>query len=116
MLRGRKEKWQGMELVILEQMVLANHLLRKIDRSIDFSFIGKLCAPPCTAKMWADRPWSRKLCSACCLWAICTESAWKDGWRKKPTTTLPKMVLRTGAYGKSAGCDDHQRKPHPSVP
>ena len=45
MLRSRKEKQQGMELVILEQMVPENHLLRKIDRSIDFSFIGKLCAP-----------------------------------------------------------------------
>lgn len=45
MLRSRKEKQQGMELVILEQMVPENHLLRKIDRSIDFSFINKLCAP-----------------------------------------------------------------------
>lgn len=32
-------------MVILEQLVPENHLLRKIDRSIDFSFIGKLCAP-----------------------------------------------------------------------
>ena len=45
MLRNRKEKQQGMEVVILEQMVPENHLLRKIDRSIDFSFINKLCAP-----------------------------------------------------------------------
>lgn len=45
MLRSRKEKQQGMELVILEQMVPESHLLRKIDRSIDFSFINKLCAP-----------------------------------------------------------------------
>lgn len=45
MLRSRKEKQQGMEVVILEQMVPENHLLRKIDRSIDFSFINKLCAP-----------------------------------------------------------------------
>ena len=42
MLRSRKEKQQGMEVVILEQMVPENHLLRKIDRSIDFSFINKL--------------------------------------------------------------------------
>lgn len=45
MLRSRKEKQQGIEVVILEQMVPENHLLRKIDRSIDFSFINKLCAP-----------------------------------------------------------------------
>ena len=49
MLRSRKEKQQGMEVVILEQMVPENHLLRKIDRSIDFSFINKLCAH-CTVK------------------------------------------------------------------
>ena len=34
-----------MEVVILEQMVPENHLLRKLDRGIDFSFINKLCAP-----------------------------------------------------------------------
>ena len=45
MLRNRKEKQQGMEVVILEQMAPENHLLRKIDRSIDFSFINRLCAP-----------------------------------------------------------------------
>ena len=45
MLRSRKEKQQGLELIILEQMVPENHLLRKIARSIDFSFINKLCAP-----------------------------------------------------------------------
>ena len=45
MLRSRKEKQQGMEVLILEQMVPENHLLRKLDRGIDFSFINKLCAP-----------------------------------------------------------------------
>ncbi len=50
MLRSRKEKQQGMEVVILEQMVPENHLLRKIDRSIDFSFVGKICAPPVQRK------------------------------------------------------------------
>jgi len=32
-----------MELVILEQMIPENHLLRRIDRAVDFSFIHKLC-------------------------------------------------------------------------
>ena len=45
MLRRRKEKHQGMEGSILEQMAPENHLLRKIDRDIDFSCINKLCAP-----------------------------------------------------------------------
>lgn len=45
MLRRQKEEQQGLELVILEQMVLGNHLLRKINRSIDFSFINKMYEP-----------------------------------------------------------------------
>ena len=34
-----------MELVIIEQMIPEGHLLRRIDRSIDFTFIHKLCEP-----------------------------------------------------------------------
>ena len=45
MLREKRDKQQGMEMVILEQMIPQDHLLRKIDQSIDFSFIYKLCAP-----------------------------------------------------------------------
>ena len=45
MLNKFHEKQQGMELIILEQLVPQDHLLRKIDRSIDFSFIRRLCAP-----------------------------------------------------------------------
>lgn len=45
MLRERRERQQQMDLVILEQMIPENHLLRKIDRVVDFSFIHDLCAP-----------------------------------------------------------------------
>ena len=45
MLRNVHEKQQGMELVILEQLVPQNHLLLRIDRSVDFTFIRKLYAP-----------------------------------------------------------------------
>ena len=45
MLRERREKQQRMDLVILEQLVPENHLLRKIDEAVDFSFIHELCAP-----------------------------------------------------------------------
>lgn len=45
MLRKVHEKQQEMELVILEQMIPEDHLLRKIDRSIDFSFIHRMCEP-----------------------------------------------------------------------
>ena len=46
MLRDRRERQQQMDLVILEQMIPEDHLLRKIDRVVDFSFIHELCTPP----------------------------------------------------------------------
>ena len=79
MLRSRKEKQQGMEVVILEQMVPEKHLLRRIDRSIDFSFINRLCAP------LYSKNTGRTACSACCLWAICMGSIQSGGWKKKST-------------------------------
>lgn len=45
MLREKRNKQQEMQVVILEQLVPEGHLLRKIDREIDFSFIRKLCEP-----------------------------------------------------------------------
>ena len=45
MLKQRREKQQQMELVNMEQMVPEDHLLRKVDRAVDFSFIYDLCAP-----------------------------------------------------------------------
>ena len=45
MLRDRRERQQQMDLVILEQMIPENHLLRKIDQVVDFRFIHELCAP-----------------------------------------------------------------------
>jgi transposase len=42
----QKRETQGeMEIVILDQMIPENHLLRRIDRAVDFSFIHKLCEP-----------------------------------------------------------------------
>ena len=51
MLNKFHEKQQEMELIILEQLVPQDHLLRKIDRSIDFSFIRRLCAPLYSANL-----------------------------------------------------------------
>lgn len=45
MLRERQAKQQQMDIVILEQLVPEDHLLRKIDKAVDFSFIHDLCAP-----------------------------------------------------------------------
>ena len=43
MLRETKEKQMKMEMVILENLVPENHLLRKIEKVIDFSFINEIC-------------------------------------------------------------------------
>ena len=45
MLKETKEKQMRMEVVILENLVPENHLLRKIDRVIDFSYINEICKP-----------------------------------------------------------------------
>lgn len=45
MLRETKEKQLKMEMVILENLVPDNHLLRKIEKVIDFSFINEICKP-----------------------------------------------------------------------
>jgi len=45
MLRERREKQQKLDIVILEQLVPKDHLLRRIDEAVDFSFIHELCAP-----------------------------------------------------------------------
>ena len=41
----RNGKQIRMEMVTLEELVPENHLLRKIDKAIDFSFINKICKP-----------------------------------------------------------------------
>ena len=41
----RKGKQNKLELVVIEELVPQNHLLRKIDKNIDFSFINKICKP-----------------------------------------------------------------------
>lgn len=45
MLTKENGKQEKMEVVMIEQLVPENHLLRKIDEYIDFSFIHGLCAP-----------------------------------------------------------------------
>lgn len=41
----RKSKQLRMEMVVLEELVPQDHLLRKIDKAIDLSFINKICKP-----------------------------------------------------------------------
>jgi len=41
----KRDKQGEMEIVILEQIIPEDHLLWRIDRAVDFSFIHKLCEP-----------------------------------------------------------------------
>ena len=41
----RSGKQNRLEMVVLEELVPQDHLLRKIDAVIDFSFINKICKP-----------------------------------------------------------------------
>ena len=48
MLREKATAQQGeYEIVLLEELVAEYHLLRKIDRAVDFSFIHDLCSVSC---------------------------------------------------------------------
>ena len=44
-LRETKGQQLEYELVMIENLVPGNHLLRKIDKVIDFSFINEICKP-----------------------------------------------------------------------
>ena len=41
----RSGKQNRLEMVVLEELVPQDHLLRKIDAVIDFRFINKICKP-----------------------------------------------------------------------
>lgn len=45
MFTERSVKQVRLEIVVLEELVPQDHLLRKIDASIDFSFINGICKP-----------------------------------------------------------------------
>ena len=47
MLKRKETEQTQMELVTYDLLVRRDHLLRKIDQAIDFSFIYDLCAPLC---------------------------------------------------------------------
>ena len=45
MLKERRARQQQMDVIIMEQMIPEDHLLRKVDKAVDLSFIYELCAP-----------------------------------------------------------------------
>lgn len=99
-----------MEVVILEQMVPENHLLRKIDRSIDFSFINKLCAPLYSEN--AGRPAVEpevlfRMLFVGYLYGIRSERRLEEEIK-----FCVQMVLWTWLDRESSGCCHHQCKPY----
>lgn len=60
-LKNRENKGE-MEIVILVQMTPENHLRRRIDRTVNFSFFADCVSPsprrgaPCAYNMWQFRP------------------------------------------------------------
>lgn len=45
MISEGSKKQSELEIIMIDELVPEDHLLRKIDRFIDFSFINKICAP-----------------------------------------------------------------------
>ena len=87
MLRKIHEKQQGMELIILEQLVPQDHLLRKIDRSIDFSFIRRLYAPLYSANLGRPAIEPEVLFRMLFVGYLYGISVRSGGWRKRSIIT-----------------------------
>lgn len=45
MISEGSKKQSEIEIIMIEELVPEDHLLRKIDQFIDFSFINQICAP-----------------------------------------------------------------------
>ena len=56
MLRSNREKQQAYEFVSIEELVPQDHLLRKVDKYIDFSFIDEKVRPLYCVLIMGDQP------------------------------------------------------------
>ncbi len=79
MLRETKGQQLKYELVMIENLVPENHLLRKIDKVIDFSFINEICKPYYCVDN--GRP------------AIETEVIWQNRIRRFNGTVIPQQIF-----------------------
>lgn len=73
--------------MILEQLVPQDHLLRKIDRSIDFSFIRRLYAPLYSANLGRPAIEPEVLFRMLFVGYLYGISVRSGGWRKRLTIT-----------------------------
>ena len=117
MLRSRKEKQQGMEVVILEQMYHDRIiLLRKIDRSIDFSFINKLCAPLYSENVGRPAVDPEILFRMLFVGYLYRHPLGKATGGRNQLQLCLQMVLWSGADRESTGCYNDQRQSDTAVP
>ena len=72
MLKKVEDQQQELELVSIESLVPETHLLRKVDRAVDFSFIRDR-VKHLYSRTTAVRRLIRWCCSSCFWLAICME-------------------------------------------
>jgi hypothetical protein len=66
MLKEPEVPQQEMELVTIESLVPQDHLLRKIDQSVDLEFVRERVRHLYCEDKTDDRRWIRWCCSSCC--------------------------------------------------
>lgn len=101
-----------MELMIMEQMVLEDHFLRKVVRAVDFSFIYyELCAPLYCADNGQPTNDPEMLFRILLAWYLpgIKSEAWQEEGINDNITY--KKILRVGCDRQGAGRDDNQPEP-----
>ena len=92
-----------MNLVVMEQMVPEDHLLRNVDRAVDFSFIYDLCAPLyCSDNGAGDRP-GGAVPNAAGRGSVRDQVQEAVGGRDQLQHRV-QVVLRAGLNRQGAGC------------
>ena len=104
-----------MNLVVMEQMVPDDHLLRNVDRAVDFSFIYDLCAPLyCSDNGAGDRP-GGAVPNAAGRGSVRDQVQEAVGGRDQLQHRV-QVVLRAGLNRQGTGRDGDQPEPAAQVP
>lgn len=83
-----KSRHNECDIVLLEELVLQYHLMWKIDKDVDFSFIHGLCKDLYSPNIGRP-PAETGCCFACCFWGICTEYHLKPSWLRPSMRISP---------------------------
>ena len=111
----KRDKQGEMEIVILEQMIPENHLLRRIDRAVDFSFIHKLCEPLYCLDNGRPAVDPELLFRMIFIGPLRSDFGMPTGGRDQLQPGV-QVVLRTWDHAQGAGCDDPEREPASEIP